>query len=388
MHISVLLNLLTSFLLAYLVIPPIVKISHAKHLFDVPDHRKLNTVVVPTLGGVAIFIGLLLSTLIYLKGNSSPGFRYLFAAIIMMFFIGIKDDIMVISARKKFLVQFAAAFLLVVFGDFRLVHPYGFAGLAQLNDWVSIPFSVLFVLFLINALNLIDGIDGLASGVALLISASLGTWFYLAGYSDYGIACFALSGSLLAFLRFNLWGGENKVFMGDTGSLILGVFLAAMVIKFSELNYMTFNEFYLEQAPLIALGLFIVPITDTLRVFVVRICNKRSPFSPDMNHFHHLLIRSGLTHIQASGFLVTYTILFTLIALTLQHYLDITSGFLFMLIISFSSVGLIYRRTKLIEARVENEGVLDADPKTIRLMSWKRSSDGMEPYRKGKTLYR
>ncbi|WP_423127885.1 glycosyltransferase family 4 protein [Gaoshiqia sp. Z1-71] len=387
MNISVLLNLLTSFFLTYLTIPVIVKISNAKHLFDVPDHRKLNKVVVPTLGGVAIFLGMTLSTLLFLQGDSTFGFRYLFVAILMMLFIGIKDDILIMSARKKLAVQIAAALVLVLLGNFRIVHVYGFASLTQLNDWLSIPLSVLFILFVINAINLIDGIDGLAAGIALFISSVLGTWFFLAGHFNAGIACFALSGSLLAFLRFNLWGGDNKVFMGDTGSLILGTFLATLTIKFMEVNYFTFNEFYITQAPLIALGLLIVPVTDTLRVFTIRIKNKRSPFSPDMNHIHHLLIRMGLTHIQASGFLVTYTVAFTLSALTLQQYLNITIGFVLMLSASFTAVALIYKRSLQISAIKESEQT-STDPKTIQMHNWNKAPEEVVAYRKGKTFYR
>ena len=373
MHISVLLTLVTSFLLAYLVVPPIVRVSRAKHLFDVPDERKLNKHVVPTLGGVAIFIGSIISILVYLQGAVSHGFRYLFAAIIIMFFIGIKDDIMIISARKKFVVQLVTAVMLVVLGDYRIVHVYGFAGMEQLNEWASVPFTVLLILFLVNAMNLIDGVDGLASGIALYISAMFGTWFYFTGHLDYSISCFALAGSLLAFLRYNLWGGHNKVFMGDTGSLILGIFLSVVVISFNELNYQTYNNFYVEQAPLLALGLFIVPVTDTLRVFTIRLYHNRSPFSPDMNHFHHLLIRLGLSHIQVSSFLIAYSVLFTLMAVTLQNYLDITISMMLLFAASFTFVGLIYNQVQQRERSLDTEDSEQADDrKVIRLFGLKK----------------
>ncbi|WP_163713996.1 glycosyltransferase family 4 protein [Mangrovibacterium lignilyticum] len=369
MNITIVLNLLTSFLLAYVAIPSIVQISHAKHLFDVPDHRKLNKVVVPTLGGVGIFLGLVLSSLIFMQGDAGFGFRYLFAALIMMFFIGIKDDILILSAKKKLMVQILAALILVVLGNYKISNFYGLAGLIQVSDWISIPVSVLFILFIMNAVNLIDGIDGLAAGISLMLSFCFGIWFYFTGHADYGTACFALSGSLLAFLRFNLWGGDNKVFMGDTGSLILGTFLATIAIKFNELNYVTYNEFYINYAPLFILGLFIVPITDTLRVFTIRIKNKRSPFAPDMNHLHHLLIKSGLTHIQASGFFIAYTVMFTLMALTVQKYTNITIGFSLLLGLSFACVGGIYFRMKRIEERIAIEEA-SSTSRTIKINFW------------------
>lgn len=344
--------MITSFLLTYIAVPSIVQISNEKKLFDIPNHRKLNRVVVPTLGGVAIFLGANLSPIIFMQDESMTELRYLFAATVMMFFIGLKDDILVISPWKKLPVQLAAALVLVLMGNFRITHTYGLASVFLLDNWGSISLSILVILFLINAINLIDGIDGLAAGLSLLISCMLGVWFYLAGYINYGIICLALSGSLLAFLRFNLWGGRNKIFMGDTGSLVLGVMLSAMIIRFNELNVISPAPFRFSRAPLLGLALFIVPVTDTLRVFTIRIWQKRSPFSPDMNHVHHLLIKSGLTHMQASGFLMGYTVFFTLLALVSAHYhLNITLGFILLLSLSFSAVGLIYRKSKGAEAR-------------------------------------
>ncbi len=356
MNITILLNLITSFLLAYFAIPSIVRISNAKSLFDVPDHRKLNKVVVPTLGGIGIFLGLVLSSLVFMKGDGGFGFRYLFAALIMMFFIGIKDDLMILSAHKKLYIQIIASAILVVLGGYRLTDLQGLAFINELPIWANIPLSVLFILFIMNAVNLIDGIDGLAAGISLVVSFFFGAWFYFSGYNDYGTICFALTGSLLAFLRFNLWGGQNKVFMGDTGSLILGTFLATIALKFNELNTESlFSSFHIPQSPLFILGVFIVPITDTLRVFTIRIANGKSPFAPDMNHLHHLLIKSGMTHIQASGFLITYTIVFTILALTIPSYVGITIGFITLLSMSFAAVGGIHYRMKLIKARIAAE---------------------------------
>ena len=347
MEYSLILAVLLSFILTFVTIPSIVNVSNAKNLFDEPNRRRLNKVVVPTMGGIAIFIGFSLSSLLFLGKGSPHELRYLIIAIIMMLFIGIKDDILVIAPSKKLMVQFAAALILVLLGNFRIVHTYELFSATILNDWISIPLSVLVILFLINALNLIDGIDGLAGGLALFVSLALGSWFMLAGHLNSAILCFSFGGSLVAFLFYNLRGGKNKIFMGDTGSLILGVFLAAMVIRFNELNYAATPPFRFSQAPLIALALMIVPVTDTLRVFFIRIKNKRSPFSPDMNHFHHLLIKSGFSHIQATCFMLSYTIFFTTLALTFSHFnLNLSLTFPLLPALSFSMVGLIWYRTK------------------------------------------
>ncbi len=317
---------------------------------DIPNQRKLNTVVIPTLGGIGIFIGVNISTLIFLPDIKLTELRFLYAAIIMMFFIGLKDDLLVISARKKFLVQIAASLLLVVMGGFQITNAYGLLGMNELSPWFGIPLTVLIFLFLINAINLIDGIDGLAAGIGVLTCSVTGLWFYEVGALGYAIISTAVAASLMAFMRFNLFSDKNKIFMGDTGSLILGVILGVIVITFNELNASVAQPFYFKYAPLVVIGLLIVPITDTIRVFAIRIYHNKSPFSPDNNHIHHLLIKAGLTHLIASCLLFGYTIFFTLLALTFQLYVDITTGFFLLLASSFLAVAAINFKSKQIQA--------------------------------------
>src|ERR1035437_11036272 len=207
------------FILVFLTIPPIIRVSIAKRLYDTPNERKVNKVVVPTLGGVAIFIGFILSTIIATDGYSFGELKYLIAAIIIMFFIGLKDDLMEISALHKLFAQLATATMLIVLGNFRFTNLQGIFGLYEISYPVSFVITLFIMIAIINAFNLIDGIDGLASGVSTLISIVLGTWFLLAGHPEYGITCFCLAGSLIAFFLFNAFGKKNKIFMGDTGSL-------------------------------------------------------------------------------------------------------------------------------------------------------------------------
>ncbi|MEL7587612.1 MAG: MraY family glycosyltransferase [Prolixibacteraceae bacterium] len=349
-------TLVTSFLLTWISIPSVVTISKEKKLFDVPDDRKLNKTVVPTMGGIGIFIGLSITPILFMQTGANPELRYLMAALILMFFTGIKDDIMIMPARRKLVIQFLAALILVVLGNFRITHVYGMFSATVFNDWLSVPLSVLLILFLINAINLIDGIDGLAAGLALLVATFLGVWFYLAGHLNYAVVCLALSGSLVAYLRYNLFGGKNKIFMGDTGSLVLGVFLAAMVIAFNELNATAPDSLRFSKAPLIALALLIVPVTDTLRVFAIRIKNKRSPFSPDMNHLHHLLLKLRMSHMQASAFLLLYTATFVALAISLsQTGINLTAAFFILLALSFTGAGVIFARVRLLETAAKQK---------------------------------
>ncbi len=329
---------IVSFILTYISIPPIVRVSNAKHLFDKPNHRKLNKVVIPTLGGVGIFIGLSLSFIIFSKLGLNNEIKYIFAAVIMLFFIGLKDDILVISAKKKFLVQLVATALLVFLGNVHLESFNGLFGLYEIPVWLGQITAFMIILFLTNALNLIDGIDGLASGIALFVSLLFGSWFLMAGIENYAILCFSISGSLIAFLKFNLWGKENKIFMGDTGSLILGVLLAVIVIKFNNSGQILSSATGLLHIPAIALSLLIVPICDVLRVFTIRLLQKRSPFSPDMNHIHHALIKLGFTHIQSSAILISFTGTFVLASIILQNYINVTISFLSLLSFSFGLI--------------------------------------------------
>lgn len=340
--------LLTGFVIVYTVIPSIIGISHKKKLLDLPNRRKLNKVAIPTLGGVAVFAGLVISSILFLQDNFMPEWHYLLAAVILMLFIGLIDDLLVIRAWKKLVVQTGAALILVLMGGFQVTHAYGFFGLEGFNNWLSIPLSVLLIIFLINAVNLIDGIDGLAAGLTLLVSLALGSWFYLTGNAGYAIICMALCGSLGAFLVFNLSAVPQKIFLGDTGSLVLGVFLAAIVIRFNELNAWVAEPFRISQAPLIALSLLVVPVTDTLRVIALRIMKGRSPFRPDMNHLHHLLVRGGCSHIGATGCLLAYTVAFVAIAFFFSYLrLNITLGFIVLLALSFTAAQGIFSLSHL-----------------------------------------
>ena len=205
---NILLTIISSFIFTYISIPPIVRISHEKHLFDFPNHRKLNKVVVPTLGGVSIFIGITLGSILFLGDSNMPEFRYIIGALILLFFVGLKDDILILAPMKKLVVQIAAASMLVILGNIQITNLSDLFLMEHIGSWLSVPLSILILLLIINAINLIDGIDGLAAGISILVSGILGFWFLFSGHAQYAILSLAVTGSLLAFLRFNLWGGK------------------------------------------------------------------------------------------------------------------------------------------------------------------------------------
>ncbi|MDP2335992.1 MAG: MraY family glycosyltransferase [Bacteroidota bacterium] len=319
-----LIGFILGFGIVYVTIPPIIRVSITKHLYDTPNSRKASKVIVPTLGGVAIFIGFILSTIIATDGYNFPELKYLIAAIILMFFVGLKDDLVEISAYKKLLIQLAAASMLIVLGNFRFTNLQGVFGFHEINYPISFAITLFAMIALINAFNLIDGIDGLASGLCILISVVFGSWFLLAGHQEYGIMCFSLAGTLIAFFIFNVFGKKHKIFMGDTGSLILGVIMVVLVIKFNELN-IQLAPYAIRNAPVISIGILIIPVIDTLRVFFIRISEGRSPFSPDMNHIHHTCLKLGHSHLKATLMIVSVNIIFIALTFALNRILNINT---------------------------------------------------------------
>lgn len=281
--------LLLAFVLVMITIPPIIRIAHTKKLFEPFEERKVHTEVVPPLGGVAIFIAFILSTVIATDGLSFDSLKYIIAAVIIMFFIGLKDDILVISARKKFLVQVFASILLIALGNIRFTNLHGIFGIYEIGYLTSISFTLLTMLGIINAFNLIDGVDGLASGLAIVASIIFGIWFYMTENYQLAIMSFALVGSLSGFFIFNVFGKKNKLFMGDTGSLIIGIVVSTLVVKFNELNLVADSLAY-SSAPAFSFAVISIPIVDTLRVITIRLLHGRSPFSPDQSHVHHRLL--------------------------------------------------------------------------------------------------
>lgn len=291
---EVLLAVAIAFAITFLAIPVIIRVAELKKLFDEPDERKVHKTPIPSLGGLGIFGGFILAALLTLPIGKSPEFQFFIAAAFVIFFLGIKDDILVLSALKKFIGQIIAAFIIIYKGNIQIHSMHGFMGINELPEYFSLAFTYLTVIVIINSFNLIDGVDGLAGSLGLLTSITFGTYFYMAELPEYAILAFSMGGALAAFLIFNY--SPAKIFMGDTGSLLLGLVNAILVIKFIDVASAPGAVMPVESSPAIGFAILIVPLLDTLRVFGIRMLNRRSPFSPDRNHFHHLLLDKGLSH--------------------------------------------------------------------------------------------
>jgi len=296
--LNVLLTGSVSFIITLLAIPAIIRVADQKKLFDLPDARKLHNRPIASLGGIGIFLGLFIATLLAVSNKANPEFQYFFASAIVIFFLGLKDDILIISATKKFLGQLAATAILVHLGHIRIDSMHGFLGVYELPEIVSIILSYTTIIVIINAFNLIDGVDGLAGSLGVLTTSVFGIYFFMADMTAYALLSFSMAASLAAFLVFNYQ--PAKIFMGDSGSLLLGLINAILVIKFINVADSKAGQFPLTASVAIGFSVLIVPLLDTLRVFSTRIFKRRSPFAPDRNHIHHLLLDRGFNHSQVT----------------------------------------------------------------------------------------
>ena len=329
--LGVLLSLAFSFIVVFTSIPTIVEVARAKKLFDEPGKRKLHILNTPTLGGVAIFSAILLSLALFTSFSKHHEFQYVAAASVLLFFVGIKDDILIIAPLKKLGGQILAILIVIFLGDIRFSSLHGFLGINNIPYVASVLLTLFVFIVIINGFNLIDGIDGLAAGCGILSSLVLCLYFSFIGEFGYAILAASLVGSLISFFFFNVFGKSNKIFMGDTGSLIIGFFTAVMAVKFNEINtIMDGNPLFIHAAPAVSFGILIVPLFDTMRVFILRMIKGISPFRADKNHVHHKLLAMGYSHLKATLIILAANLI-VIIGVFLLNYWGIIDLMLLLL---------------------------------------------------------
>jgi UDP-N-acetylmuramyl pentapeptide phosphotransferase/UDP-N-acetylglucosamine-1-phosphate transferase len=313
---NILLSTTLAFLITFFAIPPIIKVAKDKKLFDEPDERKVHKLVIPTLGGLGIFAGFIIATLLGSPPHAPNELQYFLAAAMVIFFLGIKDDILVLSATKKFIGQLIAAGIIIKFGGIQINNLHGFLGFNEIPEFISYVLTAFTIIVITNSFNLIDGVDGLAGSLGLLTALVFGIYFFISREFMYSVMAFSLAGSLIAFLIYNF--SPAKIFMGDTGSLLIGLLNSIFVIKFMAVASHPDAIFPLLSSPAIAFAILIVPLFDTLRVFSLRIFKRRSPFSPDRNHIHHFLLDFGLSQRMITVICVSANIVFITLAYVLR----------------------------------------------------------------------
>jgi UDP-N-acetylmuramyl pentapeptide phosphotransferase/UDP-N-acetylglucosamine-1-phosphate transferase len=374
--LDILLTASVAFIITFLAIPVVLQVAEQKKLYDIPDERKLHTRPVASLGGVGIFGGFLLASLLSIQGYLNPEFQYFFAAALVIFFLGLRDDIMILTPAKKIIGQLIAASILIHLGGIRLESMHGLFGFDKVPEGFSLAISYLTIIVVMNSFNLIDGIDGLAASLGILSMLVFGVYFFIIDQQSYALLAFAMAGSLVAFIIFN--HHPAKIFMGDSGSLMIGLINSILVIKFINEASDPLVSLPVPAAVAMGFAILIVPLLDTLRVFSIRIINGRSPFTPDRNHVHHLFLDRGMGHSTVTFTCVAINIAFILLA-WVGKSLGPNYLLLSILIISFSGLGLLYkgrnRRAMVIAKRTDGITELKTTSKVVALTQEPKAAD-------------
>jgi UDP-N-acetylmuramyl pentapeptide phosphotransferase/UDP-N-acetylglucosamine-1-phosphate transferase len=314
------LAMVLGYLFCVLSIPSILYVSHDKQLMAEPEDRSSHRKATPTLGGVAIFLSLMLVMTFIGAFLDTKVILLVMGAITILFFFGLKDDLATISVSTKLLGEMAAICLLVFFTDTRILSLSGIFGIYELSYTVSIVLSIFVFLLVINAFNLIDGIDGLAGGVGLVGCAVMGVFFFLYNQTSLAIIAAGLLGTIVAFLRFN-FSVSRKLFMGDTGSLVIGFLMAFLCISFVKYHQGSEVMSFYNSAPVFVFAVLFYPIADTTRIFFLRLFKyKRNPFTADRNHIHHHYTNLGYSHRRSSFYIVTINLFIIVFAYLLRDF--------------------------------------------------------------------
>ena len=330
------LGFLTAFFVVLLAIPSLIKVAKLKHLVDEPsEERKLHSRSVPTIGGIVIFGAIIFSYSLWFPEhydhvpNMLTNFKYLIAILILLFFVGVKDDIIGTDPLKKLGAHVVVGFILVVMAKIRITSMHGIFGIHELDESFSVLLSLFVYIVIVNAVNLIDGLDGLAGGIGCIISLSFGVLFFFNQNVPLSLLGFVLAGSLLGFLVFNF--SPARIFMGDSGSLTIGAIVSILAINAINIDTSLNPEWINGNMPIVVMAILVYPLFDTLRVFILRALKGQSPFTADKNHIHHRFIKLGYSHRQTVLRLYLLNIVVIVMAILIQNYLEINPTLQFML---------------------------------------------------------
>ncbi|MDE6266096.1 MAG: undecaprenyl/decaprenyl-phosphate alpha-N-acetylglucosaminyl 1-phosphate transferase [Muribaculaceae bacterium] len=328
---------LVSFTLTGILIPQILLIAFRKKLFDEPDERKIHKGVIPRLGGISFMPSIVFSiacatgfSLLFYEGminvalnEASVQVSFGVCALMLLYLMGLADDLVGVRYRAKFVIQGIASVFLVMAGLY-IVNLHGFCSLNLLPQWFAYAFTILVIIFITNAINLIDGIDGLASGLSMIACLFYGIIFYMNSDFFYALLMFATLGTLMPFFYYNVFGNPEKfkkIFMGDTGALTIGLVLSVASIHLSNNGVAantTINPLIIAFSPLI------VPGFDVVRVYLYRLRNRRNPFLPDKNHIHHKFLALGMRQSHAMLTILALSAFFILLNILMSDFVNIT----------------------------------------------------------------
>lgn len=326
---AIVLAFVSAVSITWYYLPKVLKVVNERHLHDKPGKHKIHTREIPTLGGIGIFAGFIFGFLMGVNGYMHY-VAYFTGGAMLLFFIGVKDDLVYINPWKKLGAEVGTALIIALFTDIHFTSLHGFLGIVSLPGWAYYIITVVIIVLIINAVNLIDGIDGLAASIGIISSIFFGVWFFLSGDYGYTILTASLLGALVVFLFYNITDGPKKIFMGDTGSLVIGFTLAVMAIRFNELDAAGRSFINLASAPSVSIAVLIVPLYDTLRVIILRARNHQSFFVADNRHIHHMMLRAGFSHRKATFIISLFNIVMIAVALLLDGIGILWLGFVLL----------------------------------------------------------
>lgn len=378
---NILLGSIIAFIITFYSIPIIIQVSKMKKLYDIPDERKLHSNPVPSLGGLGIFAGFMMGLLLMVdltNKSAASTIQYYLTALLVIFFFGIKDDILILTPFKKFIGQITVSAILVFKANLTILDMHGFLSIGQIDYNIGCCLSFFTILVIINAFNLIDGVDGLAGSIGVVSCTFFAFFSLMSGDLYYALFGFSFAASLAAFLIYNY--SPARIFMGDTGAMLVGAVNAILVIHFIN-TAETSRILPVLATPAMGFGVLLIPLLDTLRVFGIRIIHGRSPFSPDRNHIHHLLLDRGYSHMKVTLLLSISAILFivfTFFALPMGTTKVISA----QIIVFFGAVAFLnYTKPRSKEFIVIKGNM---EPKTDNFLQ--KSANGFRTYLSGNVL--
>ena len=327
-------------ILSIYFVPTVRKLALAKKITDSPSARKSHTTEVPVLGGVAVYLAAALSMFVIAfvfpsKIETSAFFLLAFGSM-MLLFVGVVDDIVGLKPLHKLIFQLIVSFVLIHNTPLYINHMNGLFGFSEIAYISSLLLSVFVYVVFINMLNIIDGIDGLASGISVVAFLFFAYVSFFEFYYFNMLISMAGVGCLLPFMYYNIFS-DKKIFLGDSGSLVMGVILGYLSLNYIYVDTTSTELLFGGNKIVILMSLFSYPLVDTLRVFVARILRKKSPFSADKNHIHHHLLRLGLSHRKATLFILIYTCFITCVSFSIKS-VDINVAFLILLILAVTII--------------------------------------------------
>lgn len=346
---------IVSFVSTYILIPKVIGVIYARQLTTPVISRSSHAIPTPSFGGVAFFTTFILIASLIQSLSLTFICNNLVAGLTILFMVGLKDDLVISSAKVKVIGQVIASAFIIFVPQLQITSLFGFLNIYEIPPFIAYPMALILMLAIINAYNLIDGIDGLAGIVGIIIFSIYAVIFFFANQDFAFLVSISAIATLAAFLRYNLSSGTNKIFMGDSGSLIIGFLIGFLTLRFLTIDPFAIMdyEFKGENRVVFIVAILFIPIFDTTRIFITRLLKKQNPFIADRNHAHHILIDLGLPHATASILLGFLNIFIVFVFLLLGRFY---SSFLMTLV-----MGLLFLLFSYLFAALRNRKIKDLE---------------------------